>query len=72
MPLIKIQSADEDRCSVHFGEHVAIYDISRSDAEAIVATYVRNFGERGDQENATGGGLSSQGGSRLRLLDNTR
>ncbi len=44
MPDIRYQSAEEDRCSVHFGEHVAIFDLSRRDAEQIVATYIRHFG----------------------------
>jgi hypothetical protein len=48
MPDIRYQSAEEDRCSVHFGEHVAIYDLSRGDAEQIVATYIRQFGPSGE------------------------
>jgi len=43
MPEIRSQSREDDRCSVHFGDHVAIYDLSRGDAEEIVATYLRHF-----------------------------
>jgi hypothetical protein len=38
-----IQSADDDRYSVHFGSHVSIYELSRAEAEAIVASYTRKF-----------------------------
>ena len=48
MPEIRYQSPEEDRCSVHFGEHVAIYDVSRADAEEIVTTYARHFGPSGE------------------------
>ena len=43
MPQIRSQSAEEDRCSVHFGDQVAIYDVSRADAEAIAEAHVRLF-----------------------------
>ncbi len=47
MPEIRSQSAEEDRCSIHFGDHVAIYDLSRADAEEIAGAHLRLFSNSG-------------------------
>jgi hypothetical protein len=40
---IRRQSLDDDYYSLHFGQHVAIYDLTRSDADRICSTYRKFF-----------------------------
>jgi hypothetical protein len=71
MPVINVQSLAEDRWSLHFGENAAIYDLSRADAEQILATYVRTFGDAGvDQMKGARGGPHSRRGRQLNLAKN--
>lgn len=39
MTEIRLQSVEEDLFSVHLGENVVICDLTKADAEALVATY---------------------------------
>ena len=41
--ILRRQSWHEDRYSLHFGQRVAIYDITRSEADGICSTYKRMF-----------------------------
>ena len=43
MPEIRNQSIGRDDYSVHFGPNVYVYDVSRTLAEAIVASYYQNL-----------------------------
>jgi hypothetical protein len=40
---IRVHSLADDLCSVHFSEEVAVYDLSRVEAEELVAVYKRLF-----------------------------
>ena len=44
MPYIQIDSVEEDRCTLFLSDHVAISDITRADAEAVLAAYKRVTG----------------------------
>jgi hypothetical protein len=41
--ILRRQSSKEDLYSLHFGQAVAIYDLTRSDADGICSTYKRVF-----------------------------
>ena len=41
MPEIRLQSPEDGRCSVYFGDSVVICDLTRADAEAVVRSYDR-------------------------------
>ena len=43
MPEIRNQSIGRDEYSVHFGPNVHVYDVSRTLAEAILASYYQNL-----------------------------
>jgi hypothetical protein len=41
--ILRRQSSNEDLYSLHFGQAVAIYDLTRSDVDGICSTYKRVF-----------------------------